>query len=515
MEKTSTKRPMFYDITLRDGNQALKQPWNLKQKKRIFDALVELGVDAIEVGFAAASDVDFDCVSHLAQIAPSNVIVSTLARCNEYDINKAYEALKNATKPRVHTFIGLSPFAMEFVLKKTPQEVQAKALEMVAYAKNLLGDKGEVQFSAEHFGDSLDNLDFVIETFDKLIDAGATIINLPNTVERYRTMVFVGMVEKVVKAIGGRAVVSVHNHNDLGQATASTVESYFVGALQLETSLNGLGERAGNTSLYEVAVSLYNCGVETRINYSKIYETALLVEELSGVKIPDKAPLIGAEALAHRSGIHQDGTLKTKNMKKGAYRPIDPAFIGRGTGELLEFTSQSGRSAVFEVIQMNGLPVTIEEATQLQPILKKMAEERGVLKPDEIVEEYLKTFFNIEGPYKLLNFRELVTSGNYHKYSVDILYKDEVIRQECEGDGPIDAIVNLFKSRGYNFNLLDYEQRAFDAKEKGASARAITIIKIMDKNNNREIKGKGIDFDTRNANLKAVISALNLFDGQG
>jgi len=511
MEKI-IRKPFFYDITLRDGNQALKQPWNIKEKEIIFNALLKLGVQGAELGFSAASDVDFDAVEHLASLAPKGFAVSTLARAIEYDINKAYESIKKAHNPRIHTFIATSPFSMEYVLKKSPDEVLKKAVDMVSYAKSLLGDRGEVEFSAEHFGDCKDNIDFVLDVLEATVEAGATIVNLPNTVERYRPFAFVDMVKKVVDRVGDRAVVSVHNHNDLGMATATTVESFFAGANQLETSLNGLGERAGNTNMYEVAVALKNCSVDADINFEHIYETALLVESMSDVKIAEKTPLIGDDVLSHRSGIHQDGSIKTKNMKKGAYRPIDPEMIGRKDGELLEFTSQSGKSSVYEIIKSKGMPVSIEEASVLQPILKKIAEESGLVSIDVIINKYKDMFINIEGPFTLLEFKDKERKGTYHIYEVKVEKDGEIFTNICEGDGPIDAVVNMFKDMGNKLSLLDYSQTAFDADEKGSSAYAITTIKIKNLLNDEIIIGKGMAYDTIEANVKAVFSAMNQID---
>ena len=257
----NTKQPFFYDITLRDGNQSLKKPWNTFEKEIIFNHLMELGVQGVEVGFAAASDMDYEACSRLAEIAPDNVVISALGRCTQNDILKAAQSIQKANKKRIHTFIAMSPFNMQYVLNKTPEQVRAQAIEGVQYAKSLMGNDGEVQFSVEHFGDCSENIDFVIDSLKEVVKAGATIINLPNTVERTRPFIFVNLVEKVYNALPKDVIISVHNHNDLGMATATTVESYFKGAIQLECALNGLGERAGNTNMYEVAVALHNSGI--------------------------------------------------------------------------------------------------------------------------------------------------------------------------------------------------------------------------------------------------------------
>ena len=356
-----TKKPFFYDITLRDGNQALKKPWQLSDKKIIFEKLLELNIQGVEVGFPASSDMDFEACKALATMAPDNLVVSGLARCAEHDVIKAVESIGVAKIPRIHTFLTLSPFHMKYVLNKDPNEAKKLAINAVKLAYNEIkkvNPNGEVQFSVEHFGDCGENLDFVIEALKEIVQMGASVLNLPNTVERCRPKTFIQMIEKVREAIDDSVIISVHNHNDLGMATATTVESYFSGAVQLECALNGLGERAGNTNFYEVAVALHNSGVDVPVDLSKIYETSLIVAQMSKVPIWEKAPLIGPDALAHRSGIHQDGALKTKDMEKGAYRPIHPSLIGRKDDEKIGFTSQSGKTAIFEIISKAGYPIT-------------------------------------------------------------------------------------------------------------------------------------------------------------
>ncbi|MEI8378253.1 MAG: 2-isopropylmalate synthase LeuA2, partial [bacterium] len=330
------RQPFFYDVTLRDGNQALKKPWNTQEKEIIFKRLLKLGVQGIEVGFSGASDMDFEACAYLANLAPENVVISGLARAVKYDIDKVAQAIKNAPKPRIHTFIAMNPIGLEHVLKKPLSEVKKIAIEAVSYAKSVLPEYGEVQFTPEHFGDCRENLDEVIDAVKDVVKAGAKIINLPNTVERFRPMEFIKMVEKMRNALPEDVIIAVHCHNDLGMASATTVESFFAGADQLECSLNGLGERAGNTNMYEVAVALYNSGVDVPLNMEKIYGTSLRVSEMANVPIWEKAPIIGADALAHRSGIHQDGAVKTKHLEKGAYRAFNPSLIGRNEAEKLD-----------------------------------------------------------------------------------------------------------------------------------------------------------------------------------
>lgn len=497
------RQPFFYDITLRDGNQSLKKPWNTIEKEIIFNNLVELGVQGVEVGFAAASDMDFEACSKLAQIAPDNIVVSGLARAVQGDIIKVAQAIEPANKPRIHTFIAMSPFNMQYVLNKSPEEVKKIAIEAVEFAKKTIGNRGEVQFSVEHFGDCHENIDFVIGALQEVVKAGATIINLPNTVERTRPKKFVDLVEKVYNALPKDIIISVHNHNDLGMATATTVESYFAGAIQLECALNGLGERAGNTNMYEVAIALHNSGVDVPLNLEKIYELALTVSDMSKVKIYEKAPLIGPDALAHRSGIHQDGAVKTKDMQKGAYRPIHPSLIGRKDDEKLGFTSQSGKTAVFEIITEAGYPITLQEAQRIAPFAKEKAERKGELSTREIIDIYYKNIFNIEGAFSMLNMQR--TSDGV---ILEFKYNNDIYKMEEKGNGPVDACIKAIQKAGFNCELLNYEQQALN---EGSNAMAMSVM-YFKAPNGKTIISRGTDESTVKANIKAIFNGLNIME---
>jgi len=499
------RKPFFYDITLRDGNQALKKPWNIAEKEIVFNKLVELGVQAVEVGFSASSDMDFGACAHLAKIAPQNVVISGLARAVEGDIIKVARAIEPAEKRRIHTFITLSPFHMKYVLNKSPQEVRKIAAEAVEFAKKEIGTKGEVQFSVEHFGDCAENIDWVVEVLKDVVKAGATTINLPNTVERSRPYNFIRLIEKAYEALPKDITLSLHNHNDLGMATATTVEGYFCGATQLECSLNGLGERAGNTNMFEVAVALYNSGVEVPLDMTKIYETALLISEMSNVAVPEKAPLIGPDALAHRSGIHQDGAIKTKDMEKGAYRPINPALIGRKDDEHIGFTSQSGKTAVFEIISKAGYPITIAEAIRITPSIKELAQKVGELAPRQIIDIYFKEVFHIGGAFKFESL-QFVKSKTF---KLNFKHKDESFEIEGHGNGPLDACLDALKNAGFSLKLLSYKQEALDDDLLGSGATAMSVIEF-ETLAGEPITVRGRDESTYIANAKAVFNGLNL-----
>lgn len=505
-----TRQPFFYDITLRDGNQSLKKPWNLKEKEFIFNKLIHFGVQAVETGFPAASEMDFEAVRRLAEISPENIVISALARTVEHDITKGIEAISVCKKPRLHTFIAMSPFNMKYVLNKNPEEVRKIAVEAVKFAKENISKvrkDGEVQFSVEHFGDCMENLPFVIDTLKDVVKAGATVINLPNTVERTRVNTFVNMVEQVYNALPKDIMIAVHCHNDLGMATATTVESYFAGAVQLECCLNGLGERAGNTNLYEVAVALHNNNVDVPLNLGDIYELALVIAEMSKTEIAEKAPLIGPEALAHRSGIHQDGAVKTKDMEKGAYRPIHPTLIGRKDDEKIGFTSQSGKTAVFEIISGAGYPITMQEAVRITPSVKEAAEKAGELPTRNIIDIYFKEVFNVEGDFKLVSFEKL----SEKVFNLKFFHKTEFFDMNAEGNGPVDSCLSALKQAGYPQKLVDYEQSAMDGEIFGSGAAAMTVIHFEDLDG-KTIIARGKDESTLKANVKAIFNGLNLMN---
>ena len=505
-----TRQPFFYDITLRDGNQSLKRPWNMKEKEFIFHKLVDFGVQAVEAGFPAASEMDFDAVKRLAGIAPDNLVISALARAVDSDIKRGIEAIRISKKPRLHTFIAMSPFNMQYVLNKKPEEVRKTAIDAVKFAKEemlKINKNGQIQFSVEHFGDCAENLPFVIDTLKEIVKAGASVINLPNTVERTRIKTFVDMVEQVYNALPEDIMIAVHCHNDLGMATAATVESYFAGATQLECCLNGLGERAGNTNIYEVAVALHNSGVKVPLNLGEIYELALTISDMSKIPIAQKAPLTGPEALAHRSGIHQDGAVKTKDMQKGAYRPIHPTLIGRKDDEKIGFTSQSGKTAIFEIVSDAGYPITIQEAVRITPAAKEAAQESGELSVQNILDIYFNEVFNIKGDFKLVSFEKL----SENVFNLKFFHKTEFFDINAEGNGPLDSCLCALKQAGFPQKLVDYEQYALDGETSGSGALAMTVIHFEDSEGNTVI-ARGRDENTLKANVKAIFNGLNLIN---
>lgn len=509
------RKPFFYDVTLRDGNQALPKPWNNAQKKDVYLQLLKLGVQGAEVGFPASSEMDFESVKELAQLTAEmaaagdevaqKVVVSGLARCVPSDIQRCWEAVQYAPHPRIHTFLATSPLSMEHVLHMTPEQVKARAVDCVKLAKSLVGDKGDVEFSCEHFGDCLENMDFVIEVLKAVVEAGATTLNLPNTVERYRPMLYISQIKQVYDAMPKNVTISVHCHNDLGMATAATVESFFVGATQLEVALNGLGERCGNTNFYEVALGLHNSGVDTGLHLDKIYETAILISQWSGVSIYTRAPLIGAEAIVHRSGIHQDGASKTKDMKKGAYRPIDYSIIGRNQNDSLSFTSQSGRTAVYEIITKFGYKMSLAEAAELQPILKSYSEKEGEMSAERVLDVFREQRVNVNGR---LVFNNIEVVPDENRFVFHFKKDKEPMVKSITAEGPIEAGLMLMREIGMPVELVKYRQVVVPEKDTMWAGRGLSRIVL--KAGDKEVEGRGVSSDTLKANMRALFGGVNL-----
>jgi len=318
-------------------------------------------------------------------------------------------------------------------------------------------------------------------------------------------MLYVEQVRQVVDALPKEVIVAVHCHNDLGMATAATVESFFVGATQLEVALNGLGERCGNTNAYEVAVALFNSGVPVALHLGRIYETALLVSQWSNVSIYSRAPLIGAEAIVHRSGIHQDGASKTKNMKKGAYRPIDYALIGRHENDSISFTSQSGRTAVYEIITKFGYHLSLEEAAELQPILKELSEKEGELSVDRVLDVFRRERCNVNGR---LIFNNVEVLPGENRFVFHFKKDGEPVVKSETAEGPIEACLMLMRDISMPVELVKYRQLVVPESDKLWAGRGLS--RIILKAGDKVVEGRGVSSDTLKANMRALFSGVNL-----
>lgn len=330
----------IFDTTLRDGEQSPGVSLNVKEKIAVAKQLAKLGVDCIEAGFPIASTGDFEAVKAVAQ-SVEGPIIAGLARTDEADIKRAWEALKDAQKPRIHTFIATSNIHMKHKLKKTPDEVLKSAVRAVELAKSYTDD---VEFSAEDAFRS--ELSFLCELFEAVIKAGAKTVNIPDTVGYATPWEFGEFIYAIKERVPNihQAAISVHCHNDLGLAVANSLAAIKNGATQVEVTINGIGERAGNASLEELVMALYTrrnyLNADTKINKEEIYRTSKMVSTLTGMVIQPNKAIVGKNAFVHESGIHQDGVIKERET----YEIMNPAMIGV-PGNNLYLGKHSGRHA--------------------------------------------------------------------------------------------------------------------------------------------------------------------------
>jgi len=491
---------IIFDTTLRDGEQSPGASMNIAEKLRIATQLEELGVNIIEAGFPAASEGDFEAVSQIAAKLKKTVIAG-LCRASKGDIDRAWNAVKHAKKPRIHTFLATSDIHLEYKLKITRDQMLKNAVEAVTYAASLTED---IEFSAED--GSRTDPDFLCRVFEAVIDAGATTVNLPDTVGYAIPHEFGELVKYVISNTPNidKAVFSVHCHNDLGLATANTLSAISAGARQAEVTINGIGERAGNTSLEEVTMALNtrpNCfGNQTDIDTTRICPISRLVSMITGIMIQPNKAIVGANAFAHEAGIHQDGVLKNPMT----YEIMKPETVGLNISKLV-LGKHSGRHALFSHLQNMGYELSDEELSSLFIKFKELAD-----KKKHIMDEDLEALVNED----ILRSSEIfkleymhVSSGTtvYPTASVKMLVRGASAKEAQDGNGPIDAVFNTIgKLTNTESELLRF---SISALTGGTDAQGEVTVRLRE--NGLIALGKGADPDIITASAKAYINGLN------
>jgi 2-isopropylmalate synthase len=513
---TPSDRILIFDTTLRDGEQSPGATLNVEEKLTIARQLARLGVDIIEAGFPFASPGDFEAVSKIAQLVGGEVNSPTicgLARATRSDIEAAAKALKPAAKPRIHTFIATSDIHLEYKLKKTRQEVLAIAPEMVAYAKSFVQD---VEFSPEDAGRS--DPDFLYEVLEAAIAAGATTVNIPDTVG-YTTPAEFGAIIKGIKENVrniDQAIISVHGHNDLGLAVANFLEAVKNGARQLECTINGIGERAGNAALEELVMALHvrrqyfnpflgrspdSEAPLTQIDTRQIYKTSRLVSNLTGMLVQPNKAIVGANAFAHESGIHQDGVLKHKLT----YEIMDAQSIGL-TDNQITLGKLSGRNAFRARLKELGFELGDQELNRAFLRFKDMAD-----KKKEITDWDLEAIVNDETQQapELFSLEHVqVSCGDHARPTATVILRtpdgDELM-DAAIGTGPVDAVYRAI-NRVINVpnELIEYSVQSVTA---GIDALGEVTIRL--KHGDRIFSGHAANTDIIVASALAYIHALN------
>ena len=492
---------IIFDTTLRDGEQSPGASMNTAEKLQIALQLERLGVDVMEAGFAAASPGDFDAVNQIAKQA-SNITVCSLARAVERDIKAAGEALAPAKNKRIHTFIATSPIHMQYKLKMSPDEVIRRAVEAVQYSKTFCDD---VEFSCEDACRS--EMSFLKEICDAAINAGAKTINIPDTVGYLYPEEITARISEIVKFIGDRAVVSVHNHNDLGMATANSLAAIKAGARQVEGTINGIGERAGNAALEEIVMAIKTrqdvfAPLYTGIISKEIYPTSRLIASITGIEPQPNKAIVGKNAFAHESGIHQDGVLKHKET----YEIISAESIGLEKNSLV-LGKHSGRHAFKDKLASLGFDLDSEALNKAFEKFKELADKKKEIFDDDIRALVAEEITKIPQAYEITGLLQS-SGGSLASASMSIKHNDEIISDSALGNGTADAIFKVIdRISGINGTLKDYKVTAVS---QGKDALAKVDVKV-EFEGNAAVMGHGLDIDTMMASAKAYVGALNSY----
>lgn len=495
------RRIRVFDTTLRDGEQSPGVALNPQEKLEIALQLARLGVDVIEAGFPVASPGDAEGVKLVAQNVKGPAICA-LARAKEKDIDIAWESLKSAEHPIIHTFIATSDIHLKHKLRLSREEALEQAVWAVQYAKKYVPD---VEFSAEDATRS--NWEYLSQVYTAVIKAGATIINVPDTVGYITPFEMQELIKYLFEHVQGieKVIVSVHCHNDLGLATANSLAAVIAGAGQVECTINGIGERAGNAALEEIVMSLYVrrdfFQAETNLNFQEIYRTSRLVSQRTGMLVQPNKAIVGQNAFAHESGIHQDGVLK----EKLTYEIMDAKLIGR-EDRVLVLGKHSGRHAFAKKIEELGYKLSEEELNQAFQRFKQLADQKK-----EITEDDLKAIVSEEvaKPEEIyhLDFVHVCCGNNILPTATVRLVKDgkEILEGVSTGVGPVDAAYKaISKMLGISSNLVNYTLQSITG---GTEALGEVIVRIFD--GDEEYIGRGSSQDVVVASVMAYLSAIN------
>lgn len=494
------KRIIVFDTTLRDGEQSPGVSLNVEEKLQIARQLEKLGVDVIEAGFPVASPGDFEAVRRVAREV-RGIQVAALARANPKDIDTAWEAIREGANPRIHTFIATSDIHLKYKLRKTREEVLELARNAVAHAAKYTKN---VEFSAEDASRS--DLDFLCQVFGAVIEAGATTVNFPDTVGYAIPWDFARMIRYCMEHVPNihKAVLSVHCHNDLGLATANVLAALDAGAGQVECTVNGIGERAGNTAMEEVVMTLRTrkdlLPFETFIRTEHITATSRLVSHLTGMVVQPNKAIVGANAFAHESGIHQDGVLKDRTT----YEIMDPREIGLSAGTLV-LGKHSGRHALKARLEELGYHLDDEETDRVFARFKELADKKKEIFSEDLAAIVAEEIFRIPDTYRLVYLHVAGGSGIRPTATLAVEINGEEKSGVSMGVGPIDAAFRAVAAiTGTKSKLLRFSVNSITG---GTDAQGEVTVRIEEEG--RVVTGHGADPDVITASVKAYLNALN------
>ena len=494
-------RVLIFDTTLRDGEQSPGATMTLEEKLAIAALLDEMGVDVIEAGFPIASDGDFEAVSKIAR-ATQNAIVCGLARANHADIDRAWEAVRHAKRPRIHTFIGTSPLHREYQVRLDKEAMAERIHDTVTRARNLCGD---VQWSP--MDATRTEADFLARTCEIAIRAGATTINIPDTVGYTAPGESAEIIRMLLERVPGmdQVTISTHCHNDLGMATANALAAVSAGARQIECTINGLGERAGNTALEEVVMAMrvrhdimpFTTGIDT----TRIMQASRLVAQVSGFPVQYNKAIVGKNAFAHESGIHQDGMLK----HSGTFEIMRPEDVGLNATSLV-MGKHSGRAALRSKLRELGFEIGDNQLGDVFVRFKELADRKKEVYDDDLIALVHDT--GTQAAHDRIQVKALrVVCGTDGPQTADlVLTVDGEDRSvHATGDGPVDAAFNAVKSLVEHSASLQLYQ--VHAVTEGTDAQATVSVRLEE--GGKIVTGQSSDTDTVVASTKAYVNALN------
>jgi 2-isopropylmalate synthase len=501
MSTTEPRPIVIFDTTLRDGEQSPGCSMNLEEKLEVAQALVDLGVNVIEAGFPIASPGDFEAVREIANTVQGATICG-LARCNEKDIDRAWEALRGAPDARIHVFLATSAIHREFKLRMGKAEIIARAIESVKRAK---GYCDNIEFSPEDAART--EPDFLCAVVEAAIDAGATTVNIPDTVGYATPNHFASVIKNLKNRVPniGRAVISVHCHNDLGLAVANSLAAIEHGAGQIECTINGIGERAGNCSLEEVVMAMrtrsdyYN--TTTGIQTTRLVPTSRLLSNITGLQVQRNKAIVGRNAFAHEAGIHQDGMLKERTTYE-IMRPEDVGF----TQTDLVLGKHSGRAALSDRAKALGYHITSEQLQEVFAEFKKLADKKKEVYDADIAALIEKQLTVAEDEWKLVAYEVHATGGGEPKVSVTLDRAGETVsKTTAGGDGPLDALFRTIEEiTGTSVVVRDFRVHSVT---RGKDAQGESTIEI--ERDGRVYRGRGVSTDTVEAATLAFLNAVN------
>ena len=497
-----TRKIDIFDTTLRDGEQSPGASMNTEEKLVVARQLLRLKVDVIEAGFPISSPGDFESVRRIAELAGDDAVVCGLTRAIEKDIDVAADALKYAKRPRIHTGIGVSESHMRDKLRITEQQCIERAVHAVAYAKKYVND---VQFYAEDAGRS--DYAFLAKVIQAVIEAGATVVNIPDTTGYSLPEEFGARIKYLCDNVRGieNVTIAVHCHNDLGMATALALSGVKNGATQIECTINGLGERAGNTAMEEVVMGIRmherELDAHTCVNTREFIKASRLVSSITGMGVQANKAIVGSNAFAHSSGIHQDGVLK----KRDTYEIIDPAEVGAGTSQIV-LTARSGHAALKHRLEELGYTFEGEELDRLYEAFLNMAD-----KKKEVYDEDLESLVNERGREESAVFTlegVQVSCGFPLKPTATVTLRgpEGETSTVCEwGTGPIDAAYKAIDQIvGVKSDLSEF---VVTSVSRGIDALGEVTVRV--KADGEVFTGRGADGDIIVSSTKAYLNALN------